>query len=149
MSVPQGHQMIYHGMRGRRFIEFCSVSFATIGLIGCDRPIVLKADDFVSPDSHWTATLERVDNGLGFGQGALYYEVHLSKTGSWRYFWRHGDPEKSVIFYAPVGYPESKEPEIKWTDSQHLLILCRDLNNAGRKVLRFHDVDIRYALPES
>ena len=40
--------------------------------------------------------MERVDNGLGFGQGAVYDEVHVQRART--AVTEHGDRSDSVVF---------------------------------------------------
>jgi hypothetical protein len=75
-----------------------------IGLSACSEgvPRVVQATQVESPSRNVAATVEVVDNGLGFGQGALYDEIHLgpSRHGSFA----HGDKDESVIYYAESTY---------------------------------------------
>ena len=54
-------------------------------LCGCG-PVVQNSSDVTSPDLQWTATLELVDNNLGWGQGLLYDEIHLSPQSPGGFF---------------------------------------------------------------
>lgn len=86
-----------------------------------DSSIVLNSEDFPSPDRQWIVTLEDIDNGLGFGQGMLYDEIHVRRPGE--KIAGHGDAGKSVVFYANSGgLRDGKAPQIRWKDSAHILI---------------------------
>ena len=119
------------------------VIFLTATLCAC-APIVQDSSDLLSPDSRWTATLERVDNGLGFGQGALYDEVHVSHPHAWRFLWRHGNPDKSVVFYVEVTDTDGNRPTLQWADAHHLVIKYPDQNKPGRQFPHFEDITITY-----
>jgi hypothetical protein len=109
-------------------------------------PLVGQVNDFPSPDRKWVATLEEVDNGLGFGQGMLYDEVHIHHSNE--KISDHGDDDRSAVFYAnSMGAPD-KRPQIKWIDSAHLLIIyapSRIEGGAPGKALKeFHGIRIDY-----
>ena len=59
-------------------------------------PIVLESHRVPSPDNAVEAIVERVDNGLGFGQGAVYDEVHVQRART--AVTEHGDRSDSVVF---------------------------------------------------
>jgi hypothetical protein len=42
-----------------------------------DAPVVLSSERINSPDSKRSAIFEELDNGMGFGLGALIHEVHV------------------------------------------------------------------------
>jgi hypothetical protein len=128
---------VRRGIRGLVFILAGSIT-----LLGCGRPTIVNSSELLSPDLRWTVTLEHVDNGLGFGQGLLYDEVHLSTSKRWRLFWRHGEPDKSAIFYvnSADGYP----PKARWIDPQHLLVIYPACNTPGRALTRFESVFVSY-----
>jgi hypothetical protein len=121
-----------------RSISICAVA-AT--LCAC-APVVEQSSDLPSPDSRWTATLERVDNGLGFGQGLAYDEVHIGGPHAWRFLWRHGDPDQSVVFFAEV--EAEQRPVLHWADAHHLLITYPAENTPGRQLTHFEDITISY-----
>jgi hypothetical protein len=85
------------------------------------QPIIGKHVDLASPNGSWIATLEEVDNGLGFGQGMLYDEIHIRRPGE--KISDHGDEDRSAVFYAnSMGAQSEVRPQIKWIDSTHILI---------------------------
>ena len=113
-----------------------------LGLVACDdgKPIVLKTAEIASPDGKWMAVLEEVDNGLGFGQGALYQEVHIlpphEKARS------HGNPSSSNVFYAESAYGEGPGVTVRWLDSKHLQISYNPNQRPGKLVKSFFGIDI-------
>jgi len=125
-----------------------SAAWLIAGLLSACGPMVLSDVDFPSPDGRWTAILEHVDNGLGFGQGALYDEVHLSRRGPLhflsRHLRRHGDPDTSVVFYVQSAYTVGDTPRLNWRDAQHLLVEYPDCNFPGRQTTRYDNIAITY-----
>lgn len=84
-------------------------------------PLIGYVNNFPSEDNQWIATLEEVDNGLGFGQGMLYDEIHIHHPGE--VIADHGENDRSAIFYAnSMGRQSDERPQIQWIDSTHLLI---------------------------
>jgi hypothetical protein len=111
---------------------------------GDDGPIVGKHVDYLSPDGEWVATLEVVDNGLGFGQGQLYDEVHLRRPNE--PVLSHGDRAESAVFYmASFGNPPDAI-SLDWRDARHLVIAYDDDPRVrpGKSVMRFHGMSIEY-----
>jgi hypothetical protein len=110
------------------------------------RPLVGKIIDYSSPDMQWIATLEEVDNGLGFGQGMLYDEVHIRHPDE--RILEHGNDAKSAVFYADAMGKSSTRPRIKWIDSTHLLITYSparlESTGPGRVLGKFHGIAIAY-----
>jgi hypothetical protein len=109
-------------------------------------PLVGQVDNFPSANGQWVATLEEVDNGLGFGQGMLYDEVHIHHPDE--RIADHGDDDKSAIFYANSMGKSGKRPQIKWIDSTHLLITYSpatiDGGTPGKALKEFHGILIDY-----
>lgn len=109
------------------------------------QPVARVLADVASPDGRWIATTEAVDNGLGFGQGMVYYEIHLHRPG--QRIADHGDPEASSVFYIEA---EGRAPRTRWRDATHLLVLheVRDRRGLalvpGKQVRRHGDVAIEY-----
>src|SRR5262245_12473292 len=72
-----------------------AILFSAVACLSCsDSPRVLNSHPYKSPNAKWVATLEEVDNGLGFGLGAVYDEVHLTEQRE--AIGRPGDPGTSV-----------------------------------------------------
>ena len=69
------------------------------------------------PGGRYIAVVEKVDNGMGFGQGMRYDEIHLVRRGD--AISGHGDDSKTSIFYigdAPAA------PQVHWTDDRQLSV---------------------------
>ena len=86
--------------------------------------------------------METVDNGLGFGQGRMYYEVHISpsneRTG------RHGDNGTSVAFYTEVLSDRARPVTATWISGDKVRITY-DLWTKPRKQLHsLNGVEIKY-----
>lgn len=110
-------------------------------------PLLGQVDDFPSPDNRVIATLEELDNGMGFGQGMLYDEIHIHRLGE--KIADHGDNDKSAIFYAnSMGRQSDEKPKIKWIDSSHLLIIYspRRIDGAtpGKAIKEYGGIKISY-----
>jgi len=122
------------------------IACAFIGA-GCDdgNPIVLNSSRVASPDGRWEATLEQVDNGLGFGMGRWLYEIHVQPAGTVVMY--HGDPSITSVFYADeVSDAEKYRPEVKWVGPRQLVVRYPMQNTAPpAKALRgIMDVKIAY-----
>jgi hypothetical protein len=113
-------------------------------LAGCDdgKPIVIHSQELLSPDGAYAATLEQVDNGLGFGQGALYEEVHLRRRGE--PVGAHGDPGASVVFYAESTYQGKNDVRLTWLDSRHLRVSYGRKQRPGRAIGALGGVAIEF-----
>jgi hypothetical protein len=120
------------------------VAGALAFLTAC-RPVVLSSSQMLSPDGRLTATLEHVDNDLGLGQGALYDEVHVTRTWSLRFLWSHGDPDSSVVFYVGSSYAPGDAPRVRWEDSHHLAIAYPRCHVPGRALQDYRGVHITYS----
>lgn len=108
--------------------------------------IVLKHSELASPDGKWIATLESVDNGLGFGQGMLYDEVHIRRPNE--SVSSHGDSAKSAVFYIDVMEATGERPYLTWRDATYLIIgYDKKRSTGGRpgKCLKsFYGISIEY-----
>ena len=126
-----------------KFSRLVMLVFAC-GLAGCDdgNPIVTQSQEFPSPDGAYTATLELVDNGLGFGQGALYDEVHLRHRGE--YIGEHGEPGGSVVFYAESTYQGKSDIRLTWLDGRHLRVEFDRNQRPGRALGALSGVAIEF-----
>jgi hypothetical protein len=113
-------------------------------MLSACHPVVENSSDRLSPDFRWTATLELVDNGLGFGQGMLFDEVHVSHPHAWRFLWGHGEPDKSVVFYVYSDDTPRHKPVLRWADAHHLVIQYSGQYEPGRQLTRFSEVTITY-----
>ncbi|MEO6279882.1 hypothetical protein [Roseateles sp.] len=119
-------------------------SFLLVILAGCEdgKPVVGRSQAYPSPDGAFTATLEEVDNGMGFGLGALYDEVHLTRQGE--AVGKHGDSGRSVVFYAESAYKVGSEVKITWIDSRHLRVELGGEQRPGRAVGQQGDIAIEF-----
>ncbi len=102
--------------------------------------IVQQSTLFQSPDSRWQATLEHIDNGLGFGLGALYDEVHLH--GPEASVGRHGASGSSVVFN--IKSQGGAHPRVQWLSPNHLLIEYRNPHKPGKCITPFQGITIEY-----
>jgi len=115
---------------------------------GCDDgiPIVLDSERAPSPDNILDAIVERVDNGMGFGQGAVYNEIHVLMRGSSVLV--HGDASVSVVFCAEEEINVDNRVTAHWVSARHLVINYDPRRFCGIRAKRFGDILIDY-LPNS
>jgi hypothetical protein len=111
-------------------------------------PLLGQVEDFSSPDHRLVATLEELDNGLGFGHGMLYDEIHIHRVDE--RVADHGDDDRSAIFYAnSMGRQTDEKPKIKWIDSSHLLIVYSpgriDGGTPGKAIKEYDGIQITYS----
>lgn len=108
---------------------------------GCDKatPEVWRSADIPSPDGRWVVTSETVNNGLGMGASADYFEVHLRRAG--QPLGEHGDPSKTVLFY--IG-EDGGQPRVRWVDATHLLVEHEAPAKLSARPPRYADVTITY-----
>jgi hypothetical protein len=133
------------------------LSFVVVGLYALyrtddDGPIVGKSFDVSSPNGGSIATLEEVDNGLGFGQGMLYHEVHLRRPNET--ISSHGDSAESAVFYIDAMGDSRESPRLNWRDATHLVIAydskISQSGGAGKRVSSFDGISIEYQVkPQS
>ena len=109
-------------------------------------PSIIRSQDFPNSDGAYTATLEQIDNGLGFGQGALYDEVHLRRRGE--PVGAHGNPGGSVVFYAESTYRDNSGVTLTWLDSRHFRVGYDRGQRPGKAVNALSGVAIEF-LPNS
>jgi hypothetical protein len=118
-------------------------------LTGCDdgTPIVLSETRATSPDGQLDAVIEHLDNGLGFGQGALYFEVHVLRHAARPS--NHGARDNSVPYYVEDSTGQDAPPRVMWKDNGNLCIFSQSGNTAPKKwtsvglVLIHYDCDSR------
>jgi hypothetical protein len=111
-------------------------------LAGCDggKPIVLQSNSFPAPNGKWVAVVEEVDNGLGFGLGVLYWEVHLLSAG--KVVQDRGERSKSSVFYAESTYGKKPDVSVSWVPNDTLQIFYNPAQKPGRLVTKYGAVSI-------
>ena len=80
-------------------------------------PTATVVATFPNPGGTFVAVVEKVDNGMGFGQGMLYDEIHLLRRGE--AITDHGDASQTRIFYSGDA---GVAPQLHWTDERHLSV---------------------------
>ena len=105
-------------------------------------PIVQSSSRLRAPSSSWEAVLEEVDNGLGFGLGRLYAEIHLVQQGD--AIQAHGDAVPSVIFYYDASDLPASKPTLRWVASDRLLIESPKGAKPGKIIRQFGPITIEY-----
>ncbi|HMN46868.1 MAG TPA: hypothetical protein PKE27_19980 [Povalibacter sp.] len=103
--------------------------------------MVLESRRFASPDLKHEATVEAVDNALGFGLGAIYDEVHVWVPGA---TFQHGDSDSTAVFYAESAYPEGVGPTVRWLNPHRLVIQYPEKNPPGRMKSEMLGISITY-----
>lgn len=110
------------------------------------RPVVGKHVDVISPDGNWIATWEEVDNGLGFGQGELYEEVHIRRPD--QTISDHGDRAESAVFYIDAMGSSDERASLSWRDGRHLVISYDSKMSTegkpGKSIESFKGISIEY-----
>ncbi len=111
---------------------------------GCSdgTPIVMKSQQYESPDRKLIATLEELDNGLGFGLGALYDEVHITMRSE--AISHHGSASASVVFYAESTYGKGKPVTVRWLDANRLQISYDAQETPRKRLSSSRAVSIEY-----
>lgn len=112
------------------------------------KAMVGTTSDVRSPDMQWIATLETVDNGLGFGQGMLFDEIHIRRPNE--RILDHGDTDDSSVFYIDSMGQSNHPPRIRWDDSTHLIVTYAAAGHLGtgpgKSVRNFRGVSIEYKI---
>lgn len=107
-------------------------------------PLVVATKTFDGPGNGLIATLELVDNGLGFGLGAIFEEVHI--TSPIKMVGTHGQSGESVVFVTEANDEAHGKPvEVVWIDARDLRITFDAHQRPGTQQTRSHGVDIGYA----
>lgn len=116
--------------------------FGACALAGCKDgvPIVLNSDSLASPDARWTATLEQVDKGLGFGQGQAFFELHIHDPGTNV----TSRCEESVSCVFQIEQTSHDKPSMAWTGPRLLTVTYQASTAPLRHVARYMDVQIEY-----
>jgi hypothetical protein len=130
------------------FLSFVAAGLYALHQFPDGQPMVGECIDVSSPNGSWIATLEVVDNGLGFGQGMLYDEVHLRRPNET--LSSHGDRADSAVFYIDAMGGSHERPRLTWRDATHLVIgydsKISESGRPGKRVTRFHGVSIEYLI---
>lgn len=87
--------------------------------------------------------MERVDNGLGFGQGAVYDEVHVQRART--AVTEHGDRSDSVVFYVMEETDADLRASASWIAPRRLLITYDPRRIHGRRIREIMDVAVDYS----
>ena len=106
------------------------------------QPIVTETHELPSPDGRMAAVVEVVDNGLGFGLGALYEEVHVIKAGD--AVNDHGASSNSLAFYIESNYGKGKHVAVTWVSPTQLRIEFDGPNKPGKTKLTVAGITIEY-----
>jgi hypothetical protein len=113
-------------------------------LAGCDdgKPIATEKSRLLSPDRASVAVLEGVDNGLGFGQGMYYDEIHVGPADL--AISDHGDLDPSVVFYAEQVASTDSAPSLHWVDARHLVVTYDFARKPQKLVAEVSGIQIKY-----
>src|SRR5262249_51750570 len=79
-SLPMSRRRRRYLIAGLVLAGLFSLPFLGVWFLFGSSPVVEKSTSLPAPDPTWVATFERVDNGMGFGLGAEYFEVHVDKS---------------------------------------------------------------------
>lgn len=110
---------------------------------GCSQsPIVENSRSVPSPSGAKLLTVETVDNGLGFGLGRLYEEVHVT-FGS-RSIHGHGESDVSVAFYVDVTEARGESVDVRWIDDKSIEISYDRSQAPGRMANSVAGVSVAY-----
>ena len=115
-----------------------------LGVAGCDdgEPIVLTSMRVPSPDGKSVAIVEAVDNGLGFGQGMVYDEVHVGPSDLRTV--GHGNYDVYVVFYAAQEASPSGSLRVSWLDPDHVRIEYDPSLRPARSVQSIGHIQVVY-----
>jgi len=115
-----------------------------LSLAGCDdgKPIATEKSRLLSPDRLSVAVLEGVDNGLGFGQGMYYDEIHVGPADL--SISDHGDLDPSVVFYAAQEASTDNAPSLHWLDARHLVVSYDLARKPQKLVAEVSGIKIEY-----
>ena len=112
---------------------------------GCEggTPVVIESQRVPSSDKVLEVVVERVDNGLGFGQGAVYDEIHVVRRGT--PVLKHGDHSNTVLFYVMEETDADNRATASWRGPRQLVITYDGRRTPGHFVRRLGDVSVGYA----
>ena len=101
-----------------------ALSAISWALAGCSDgvPTVLESETVVSPGSQAIAVVELIDNGLGFGQGLAYSEIHVGPASFKVSSHLERTPDSTLAFLAPLYGDDFSRSSVKWMDDQNLVV---------------------------
>jgi len=106
------------------------------------QPQVIRSNRYPNPSGEWFVTVEEVDNGLGFGAGTVYDEIHISQSGVSSF--AHGDKDPTVAYYSESTFGDGHVPEVKWLANDRLRIVLDPRSHPGRQEAKVGEVSIEY-----
>jgi len=118
------------------------VALACLLAARSDEPIVLSVKRINSPDGRTSAVIEELDNGLGFGLGALYQELHV--VGATEVPRSHGERSRTVVFYVNTSEYRGSPIEAIWLSAKQLQVKYGKSLKPGRQDRRLGGVTIEY-----
>jgi hypothetical protein len=83
-------------------------------------PIVKHTADYQSPDHNNVLTIEKIDNGLGFGQGEMIDEFHITLNGE--LINTHGVKSESVFLYLHSESDSQIQTHPVWMNNDSVII---------------------------
>lgn len=107
-------------------------------------PIVLKSSSIKSPSGRRVAIIESVDNGMGFGLGAVYDEIHI--TSPYAKIGSHGDTDSTVVFYAESIFDKEIPPEVTWISDDKLIVTLDPLTTGDKRLEGWNGLKIDYQI---
>ena len=119
-----------------------------LGLAGCSdgTPRVVTSHEYPNPSGSLVATVEVLDNGLGFGAGMLYNEIHIAASGERSFV--HGNPAPTVVYYCESTSEEDLPPEVKWLKDDQLLVTLAPRGCPARQRTAIPSVFVKYVVRE-
>jgi hypothetical protein len=127
----------------QRILDIAAAIAVTFVLAACSDPSIVESSQAVeSPGGVFVATIETVDNGLGFGLGREYEEVHLTRRGAEIH--RHGDSEPTVVFYVEAAERPYMPLSVRWRGPRELEIAYDSPASPGRKLASWGEVSLTY-----
>jgi hypothetical protein len=127
-----------------KLISFAAPLSVLLLIAGCDdgKPIATEKARLLSPDRRSVAVVEGVDNGLGFGQGMYYDEIHVGPADL--SISDHGDPDSSVVFYVAQNTSTDSPPTLQWLDAKHLVVTYDVARKPQKLVAQIGGIQIEY-----
>lgn len=107
-----------------------------------DAPTLLSSQRIDSPDARRSAVVEELDNGLGFGLGALILEVHV--VGAREQVRTHGEASRSTVFYANVSEYKGSPITVHWLSNNRLRVTYGQTLTPGRRTPHLGEVSVEY-----